>query len=311
MEKRSKVVPEFLPIDFITFTYLFFTALLIIFSFRALENEWQHLLVRVGMAFSIIALAYLNQQFDFKWVNFFRNAYPLLFITYLYGETDYMNNLLFPNLDSYIFNIEQLVFSGQPSLVFSASFSWRWFSELMYFSYFSYYFLAFLVCFYAYRKKPEFFQKTVFLIILTFYFYYILFIILPVVGPQYFFAEKDVIVPEGYLFSEIVRFLQKYGENPTGAFPSSHVGLSIVFLIIAKKIDTKLFFIIFPVFVFLCMSTVYIKAHYLIDVVAGFISAPILYFCSNMVWKHLNYFASEPVNVPVVRYIFKNNEKRE
>lgn len=42
--------------------------------------------------------------------------------------------------------------------------------------------------------------------------------------------------------------------------------------------NRKLVYILLPFYAFLCMATVYIQAHYLIDALAGFVSAVVIYF---------------------------------
>jgi membrane-associated phospholipid phosphatase len=82
-----------------------------------------------------------------------------------------------------------------------------------------------------------------------------------------------------------MRWIQDSGEKPTGAFPSSHVGLTIITMSILFKNTKKFFFIILPVAIILVTSTVYIKAHYLIDVIAAFIVAPIIFITSKQIFK--------------------------
>jgi membrane-associated phospholipid phosphatase len=82
-----------------------------------------------------------------------------------------------------------------------------------------------------------------------------------------------------------MRWIQDSGEKPTGAFPSSHVGLTIITMSILFKNTKKLFFIVLPVAIILVTSTVYIKAHYLIDVIAAFIVAPLIFVASRQIFK--------------------------
>ena len=69
------------------------------------------------------------------------------------------------------------------------------------------------------------------------------------------------------------------GERPTAAFPSSHVGIATICMLLAWRTKNKmLLFILLPFYVFLCMATVYIQAHYAIDVIAGLITGVAFYF---------------------------------
>lgn len=104
-------------------------------------------------------------------------------------------------------------------------------------------------------------------------------------GPQFYFAYPDNTIPDAGIFRELLKFVQETGEKPTGAFPSSHVGICLINLILLYKYARKGFYITLPIAVLLMLSTVYIKAHYLIDVIAGFITAPLIYWLSINCWK--------------------------
>jgi membrane-associated phospholipid phosphatase len=70
------------------------------------------------------------------------------------------------------------------------------------------------------------------------------------------------------------------GERPTAAFPSSHVGITVVILLLAWHAQSRrqwLFWVIVPFFVLMCFATVYIQAHYLIDALAGLLSGIAFY----------------------------------
>lgn len=116
----------------------------------------------------------------------------------------------------------------------------------------------------------------------SFYIYYWIFILFPVVGPQFWLPESLRSVQEGYIFQKGVTLVQQFGEKPTGAFPSSHVGMTLIFLILTRKYSKKAFLIMIPIAMLLILSTVYIKAHYVIDVVAGLISCIPIYWLSKI-----------------------------
>jgi membrane-associated phospholipid phosphatase len=108
-------------------------------------------------------------------------------------------------------------------------------------------------------------------------------------GPQFYFPTPDNCTPDTWPFRAAMRFLQDLAEKPTGAFPSSHVGITVICMILlyTQKMR-KLFRLLLPLAVLLATSTVYIKAHYLIDVAAGLLTAPFLYKTSCYIWKKTN-----------------------
>ena len=90
-------------------------------------------------------------------------------------------------------------------------------------------------------------------------------------------------------FYNLVEGSQQIGERPTAAFPSSHVGISTLLMIMAWRGSRWLFACLFPFYILLCCATVYIQAHYLIDSIVGFISAFGLYVV--VTWMFKRWFA--------------------
>ena len=99
---------------------------------------------------------------------------------------------------------------------------------------------------------------------------------------DYFNTHTDCLPTPGYedgIFYQLVEDAKAAGERPTAAFPSSHVSLSTVCMMLAWHTkNRKLFYILLPFYVFLCLATVYIQAHYLVDAIAGLLTAIVVYF---------------------------------
>ncbi len=268
------------PVDIATIIYIIISAIYICIGSAKLENETPHFIIRLAILVFIFFISFINDKYDNEILKFIRNFYPIFLLSYFYGETAYMNNIIFNNLDPYISHLEQLIFGCQVSIEFSKHFPQKWFNELMNFGYFSYYFLTFIVCFVVYIYNRAKFFKVIFIVATSFYIYYIIFSLFPVVGPQFYFKGALAKIPDAYFFRDAVKFVQKIGEKPTGAFPSSHVGMALIFLYLSFKYSRKLFYYILPITIILCFATVYIKAHYLVDVIAGMISSPIILYLS-------------------------------
>ena len=112
--------------------------------------------------------------------------------------------------------------------------------------------------------------------------------IFPAVG-YYFQTHTDMLRPEiKGIFSQLVSGAQEVGERPTAAFPSSHVGMSTVTMMLAWKARNRwLFWVMVPVYLLLCCATVYIQAHYLIDSIFGLISAVLFFMLTSWGYKKL------------------------
>ena len=286
----KQFLKSLLPIDIVTLGYILITLFYIIVSNSLLENEWIHILLRIMMIILILWLSNTSENFKNRSWKFIRLSYPLILFGFFYSETDYLNNIIFQNLDPYFEKIELSLFGGiHPSVIFLEHFPESWFSEIMNLGYFSYYILIVLLPLWLWMKnKMEAFNAVIFTISTSFYLFYLLFIIFPVAGPQFYLDEPLRSVPNSGLFRSLVQFAEWIGEGPTAAFPSSHVGIAFIMAILANKYEKKLL----PIYLFfgllICFSTVYIKAHYAIDVMGGLFFTPILFWFSNQLYRGLN-----------------------
>ncbi len=231
-------------------------------------------------------------SYSFMWL-----VYPVLFLAFLYRETDSLNNVFFHNLDPYLFRWETIIFHAQPSLSFRYLFPQIWFSELMNFGYFSFYLIILVFLFYTFSQKRELAAKQTFLIIVAFYLYYIIFIIFPTAGPQFYFSTDIESSGGPGVFKALVHLAQRIGEGETGAFPSSHVGITSIILFQSYRFNKKLFWGILPVALLLFSSTVYIQAHYLIDVVAGILTFPLFLAFSDLLFSLFSYSGEDSENL--------------
>lgn len=272
------------PVDITTIIYLLITTVLMLAFSTGLTGIGFHLLIRLLIIILIVALVQYNGQK--KIIQFSRNMYPMLLLMFFYPETDFLNNIFFNNLDPWFAGAEQKLWGCQPSLLFSQLLSWRWFAELMHIAYFSYYILIFLLMLWVYYNNRKAFDYANNIVYTSFYLLYILFILIPVAGPQFYFTGDEGKVPQGYLFGSIMKIIHHLGEGPTAAFPSSHVGIMIIMWWLCYRFAKPLLPYFIVIGIALIISTVYLKAHYLIDVVAGALIAPVLYkMCSYLYAK--------------------------
>jgi len=271
--------------DFVILIFLVLSSIVILLGSAKTEHFSTLIYARIVAISTVFIIIQLNTTYKNKVTSFLKSFYPLIFTAYFYGETGYYNNIFFADLDGIFVQLEESIFGLQPSVWFSAKFDSFWFNELMFFSYFSYYLIVFIFPLIVYLKKRNEFDRMFFLIIFSFYAYYLIFVIFPVVGPQFYFPAEQAGITHPGIFGKIVLFFQDAGETPTGAFPSSHVGLSWIILFASAKSNKKIFTIILLLALLICFSTVYIKAHYVVDVIAGLISAVIFYFGGNWIYR--------------------------
>lgn len=208
-------------------------------------------------------------------------------LTVLYKETALLNQLFYPIMDPILEHWDKAIFGFQPALAFSQKFPEFIFSELLFFGYFSYYLMPLIILLVVFKQFPNRLTEFGFLLIGSFLVYYFLFILFPAVGPQFYWSHPDgFIEPKGF-FGHIIKIIQENGEAPTAAFPSSHVGIALILMIWLFKNKRLLFYVFIPNVLLLIPATVYIKAHYFVDILAGILTAPLIYLLVSKSYIYL------------------------
>lgn len=229
-----------------------------------------------------------------------------------YPDTYALNRIL-PNFDPLVAGWDQAIFTSQPALTFSETMPWLWFSELMYLGYASYYFMSVIIPLLFFFRFYDKFVETGGIIVTSFFLFYLIYVIFPVAGPQYYFQAIGIdnalagIFPDvGTYFTThqeclplpgndgpfraLVQVAHDAGERPTAAFPSSHVGIATVLLLLGarycrmRRRCTLLKWFV-PLYILLCFSTVYIKAHYAVDAMAGLVFGTVFYFILEQLYR--------------------------
>ena len=268
--------------------YFAIIELVIIFTKPSLFLDWNFILTRVIFVFAFTFSVIIKRKISKNFFQLLQNILVFALMTFLYKETAMLNTLIFPKIDEFLSNLDQNIFKFQPSIEFSKHFNSLFFSELFYFGYFCYYLLPLVVFGILYKFLPQKIEEFGFILITSFLLYYFIFIIIPAEGPQFYFTFPDNYIEAQGIFGNAIKLIQKNGEAPTAAFPSSHVGISwiVIFWLYQNFRKSVKYFL--PFVILLMFSTVYIKAHYFVDVVAGFLTAPIVFFLTFKFYKFLN-----------------------
>ncbi len=291
-----------LAVEWIAMGYLLLTLLMMAVLWDKLVSPEQ--MIKGRITFVLVTLA----AWGVYWLKpcrltmFLRIAVQMVFLSWWYPDTYELNRML-PNLDHMFAGCEQAVFGCQPALLFAQKVPWGWFSELMCMGYISYFpMMTILLIYYFFYRYNEF-LKAAFVLLGAFFIFYVIFIFLPVTGPQFYYMavgpekiaagvfpnlgdwflthSERMAVPgwtDGF-FYHLLEMAHNAGERPTAAFPSSHVGITTVVMLLAHHAHCrKLVLGMLPFYILMCLSTVYILAHYAIDALTGLFTGVVLYF---------------------------------
>lgn len=291
-----------LAVEWAMMLYLLFTLALMACLWPRIQQPAPMLIGRLAMVIGVLLAWIIYQWKPCRITHLARILLQLGLLSWWYPDTYEINKLL-PNYDPYFAAADQWLFGCQPALLFSQWMPQHWWSELMHLGYASYYPLMVAVSLYYFCCRYERFARATFVLLASFFVYYVIFDVVPVTGPQYYYLAAGTDQIGAGVFPEIGQWFINHteslpipgwsdgfcyhlvaaahaaGERPTAAFPSSHVGVTTILMLLAWKSGSrKLLWSVTPFYILMCMATVYIQAHYAIDVIGGWVSGVIFYF---------------------------------
>jgi membrane-associated phospholipid phosphatase len=280
------------PIDKIT---LFFCLWMIVYMLigtalgRANQPEI-HLPAYVSIFTGVLLLAWVERNLTLKprllkALQFIRGIYPVLLFGYFYTSLHSVTLILFGEwLDPWFMRIDLWIFGYYPSLVWGQKYSGMFLQEFFHFAYFCYYPMIAGLPVYLYFKNKPAFRELIFNLTLVFYACYFIYSLVPVIGGRYF--------PEAYQlahayrfgpFTHIMAFIYNHSGHWGGAFPSSHIAVTLVLTMAALKYVRKWGYVFCVISFFLSLATVYCHYHWFIDAVAGVLTGILGYHAANYV----------------------------
>ena len=311
--KKIEAPSGLFAVEKINLLYNLFTSILIFILFDRMGHPGSMLADRFLIVLMTFGMMLLYRVYPCKMTTLIRIAVQMALLSYWYPDT-FEFNRLFPNLDYIFAGTEQHLFGCQPAALFCLKFPNKWVSECFNLGYFSYYPMIITVGIAFFIKRFDLFEKWSFIVSMSFFVYYIIFIFVPVAGPQFYYpaiGAEDVAagifpalgsyfdynctlfpgseIGHGF-FHHLVVASQTVGERPTAAFPSSHVAVSTILMILAGKIHRNLVCFLLPFYILLCGATVYIQAHYLTDAIVGFVTSFFVFFLSQ--WAYRKWFVT-------------------
>ncbi len=274
----------FTPLDVASIGFLSVLILLnLVFSARV--DEWLTLvLVDLGVIGAIVALAYYSSKYETRLLIGLHRWYSYPIVLFVFKQLYSMVRPIHPiDYDDVFIAIDRWVFGTDPT-VWMSQFSHPVITEILQVAYFSYYILFIVLGVEIYRRYPiREFDRAVFLIVYGFYLSYIGYFLMPAVGPRFTLHDFNALSTElpGLLLTDTLRDIINAGEsipknvpNPVDyvqrdVFPSGHTQMTLItaYLAYQYKLRSRTFIGIMATL--LIIGTVYLRYHYVIDLVGG------------------------------------------
>jgi len=237
-------------------------------------------LVRLGVAVVVLAAlaAALRLWPRSPVVLGLREVLPFLVCILIYTNLHDTIGFVNPHdVHHYLIGLDQALLGVQPS-VWAERFVTRGRTELMSFFYVNFFWIApsTALVLLALRRLREF-RAVMMAVLVCFYLGYFLYVLFPAAPPRLVLVYEYTKSLQGYprLFSSLeARAFELLPVDSRAAFPSLHTAVSLVALVTAWRHVRRFFWLLLPFVLGLWVSTLYLRHHYFVDLLAGWLLAP-------------------------------------
>lgn len=284
MIKLKNFFLQLAPTDLIV--VLFYSLLSVINLVFHDKIEYWYFLITANLfvIISVFFIAYLDKIKNSKIIHQIHGWYlaPLIFFTFkeLYLIIKPIHGV---DYDNTLIAIDRFIFGTDPTVVLYKIAN-PYLTELLQISYHLFYFFPIILGIELIRRKQmEAFHFMIFSVVYGFFLSYIGYLLVPAIGPRFTLHDFNSINTElpGLFLTNFLRDWVNAGEsiypwttNPIevvqrDVFPSGHTQMTLIVMFLSIKFDTrsKIFNLTFGTL--LIFSTVYLRYHYVIDVIAG------------------------------------------
>jgi membrane-associated phospholipid phosphatase len=265
--------PILRPSDLLTLSFLVLLSCIAVFS-APVNPQWTRLLATYAvLAFAILAAAAYRMRVGPAKKGFYLSVVAtvitVLFVFNSLGAL--IASIHTTTFDDRLIAVDHAIFGVHPTVWLERLIN-PLLTSLLQFAYISYYFIPLVlgVVLIA-RGRFEEFEEVLFGILLCFYLSYLGYLLVPAIGPRFTLSHLQTGDLQFPPFIKTIRdALNDLEKNKTDAFPSGHTAISLMSLYYAWKAREKILFAgLIPVVTGLIISTVYLRYHYAIDVIAG------------------------------------------
>lgn len=290
---------ELLLIPFFILLVILLSVLNLKFSFLPRMSYWIAILalfyclifisgiIAKGIKNTLNKKRFLDPFFPGQIIKFLRSWIPLIAIFVIYENLhDIIPALNLADKDYLLLKIDLLLFGSLHPSVLLQSIVTPALTSIMNFAYFTLFlYIPLLGGIFYFSNKEYAWNHLLFSITLTAFLGFIGYLIVPGVGPQFYIKDQYSINLDGDKINNLAFSLHESLRVSRDIFPSLHTAFSAVSLFIAYRYARRISFLFMPFIFALWFSTIYLRYHYLVDVIAGFALAFFAFYFGDFVCK--------------------------
>lgn len=261
--------------DVLTCGYLVSIGLLATVFAERIAQWWWYPLTHATVILALAIFLHKLPPTPTGWALFVRWWYPACLIPAIFTELARLVHPINPvDIDPQLIAIDYALFGVHPT-VWLERWTVPWLTEYMQLAYVTFYFLPFVLCAPLYRQGQLLaFRISLCALLLGYYVSYVLYFLTPARGPRFYLASDQTVPLTGlWLTAPLQAILDALEGVQRDAFPSGHTAIAVIALVMAARYQPRRFYPFVVVSASLMLSTVYLRYHYVIDVLAGVLLA--------------------------------------
>jgi membrane-associated phospholipid phosphatase len=221
-----------------------------------------------------------------KNLHFWRHWYPHLFFLFCFEEMGQLVHLIYPGwYDAKLIAFDHWLTGVNPPL-WLERFAHPALNEFMQFAYFTYFLYPLILGGILYfRRDFQSYWAVMTYSAVGYAFGYVIAILFPVQSPWFTLAGMWHGELAGGPFTALINLIEKCGRVHGAAFPSQHVAGAMAALWGAWRHQRRVFWAFLPFVVCMCISTVYVRNHYVADVLGGLVTGTLGYWLGRKLIK--------------------------
>jgi len=229
-----------------------------------------------------------------KFWHFWRHWYPHLFFLFCFEELGKLVHLVTPGWQDAKLIAADYWLTGVHPTVWLEQFATPARNDFMQFAYLTYFtYLLVLGGILYYRQDWRGYWSVMTYSASGYAIGYVIAIFFPIESPWFSMAGAWHGPLHGGPFTAAINFIEHFGRVRGAAFPSEHVAGSVAALWGAWRHRRWLFWLMTPLVMCMCISTVWGRYHYVVDVLGGIVTGTLGYLIGSWVMKARGAVAAE------------------
>jgi membrane-associated phospholipid phosphatase len=233
-------------------------------------------------------------EFSLKFWHFWRHWYPHLFFLFCFEELGKLVHLVSPRWqDAKLIAADYWLTGVHPS-IWLEQFATPGRNDFMQFAYLTYFTYLLVVGGILYfRRDWQGYWSVMTYSVVAYGIGYLVAIFFPIESPWFSMAGMWHAKLQGGPFTAAIDFIEHYGRVRGAAFPSEHVAGSFAAMWGAWRHRRWLFWAMLPLVLCMCMSTVWGRYHYMVDIFGGIATGTLGYLIGKWIMRKRGAVATE------------------